>query len=231
MEEELRLNGLAHKIMDKKRQAGQILVEMQNESLKQIVIGIWDGSRGKEWYDISLAELKKKIKCHLELLGSTGSSYSTPTKPKNKTSNNTQLSLQETTPNGEFQYLSTVIAMEKQIIKAMKIDKRPSTLLDLAGKYPGTCCIHPNKSHHSFKCLSLKRICRDNNWSKSLYQVIKMHEKVNGKHPQHTTTIGSYKFSEMVRKKGNRITSAIKYPKPLKQPQHQQSKCQPLRVL
>ena len=65
MEEELRLNGLDKELMDNRRCAGQILIEMQNDSLKQIGIGIWDRSRGKEWYDISLAELKEKAKTHL----------------------------------------------------------------------------------------------------------------------------------------------------------------------
>ena len=180
IEEELKLNSLEKELMDNRRRAGQILIEMQNDSLKQIAIGIWDGSRGKEWYDISLADLKEKVKTHLELLGSM--STSTPKKPKT-TSNTMQMTIEETTPGNEFKYPNTVTAMEKQIIKAMQTNKKPATLLDLAGKFPGTCCIHPNKNHHFFQCLSLKRICRDNNWTATLDQATKRYEKINGPLP------------------------------------------------
>ena len=83
---------------------------------------------------------------------------STPKKPKN-TTNKTQMTIEETTPGSEFKYSNTATAMEKEIVRAMKMDKRPATLLNLAGKFPGTCCIHPNKNHHFFQYLSLKRIC------------------------------------------------------------------------
>ena len=80
-------------------------------------------------------------------------------KPKKAAANMTQMTIEETTPGSEFKYPNTVTAMEKEIVQAMKIDKRSSTLLDLAGKFLRTCCIHPNKNHHFFQCLSLKHIC------------------------------------------------------------------------
>ena len=57
MEEELQLNGLRHESKETKHWAGQILIDMQNESLQQIAISISDSSRVKEWYDISLTKL------------------------------------------------------------------------------------------------------------------------------------------------------------------------------
>ena len=225
MEEEIHLDGLAHEIMGNKRNAGQILIEMQNESLKQIAIRIWDGSQGREWYDISLAELKTKVKCHLELLGP-----STPTKPKKPGNSTTQLTLQETTPNSEFKYPSTVTEMEKCIIKAMKMDKRPSTLLDLAGKHPGTCCIHPNKNHHFFECLSLKGICRDNDWAKSLKQAIK-HMRKSMDSSRREITIGIYKFLAVGRVTNNSDSKRIKHRRNFNQPQHPLNKFQHWKAL
>ena len=119
---------------------------------------------------------------------------SMPKKPKKPTGKTTQLPLHETTPNSEFQYPNTVAAMEKEIIKAIKIDKKSSTLLDLTGKYLVTSCICPNKNHHFFQCLSLKLICRENDWTSSLDQAPKKYKKINGQLLQQNNNNWQFQF-------------------------------------
>ena len=144
MEEELQHNNLSSHIMEPKRRVFQILIEMRDESLKQIVVGIVDGSRGPEWYDITLAALKKKVKEHLELIGS----LNTPP-PKKRIPATTQLTLEETTPGGEFQHpKGGVTDAKKDIISAMTRRPRFSTILTFVDKLPGQCLIHPGRSHN-----------------------------------------------------------------------------------
>ena len=138
--------------------------------MKQIAVGIVDGSRGPEWYDITLAELKTKVKEHLELI----SSLNTPSPKKKILTATTQLTLEETTAGGEYQHpRGRVTDAEKEIISAKKRSPCYSTLLTFVDRLPGQCLIHPGRSHNLLECLSLKQVCNKYNWSKHLQKVIK----------------------------------------------------------